>query len=265
MWTKRKRSKVWYLAGVVFSLIASIEVSACTCIESYSPWIAEFSDADAVFAGKVHSVTRLKRNRKSSGDFLGDRIVTFEIVKTYKGLPGSTRLISLYSDYDSTSCSFGVDDRRGPSVGEKWIVVANKTETPQMFFGGSCNPSRKIGSKRDLEAIEQEAFKFPERQGILGSVVLNYTALTKNAEVTISGEGVNKTSKVDSEGYYWFPLPRPGKYIVSVKVPFATTLINAVQFPETIDKSGANTTFNYTVQLKEAEFHYNELNVNEPR
>lgn len=248
---------------MAIAVIAPGAAIACTCVESYAPWIAEFSSSDVVFSGKTHSVIPIKRNRDE--DFRGDRLVTFEVEKRYKGLVASTKMISLYSDYNSTSCSFGVDSRKGPSVGETWIVFADKTETPQMFFGGSCNASRKIKSKEQLKAIEVEAFKFSERQGIVGSVVLNYMVLAKKVEVSLTGEGVNEIANVDADGYYWFPLPRPGKYVVSVKLPFSTTLINAVQFPETIDKSETNTTFVYTVQLKQDEFHYNELNVNEPR
>ena len=58
---------------------------------------------------------------------------------------------------------------------------------------------------------------------------------------------------------------RPGTYSVTGKIPFRTTLINAVLFPETFDTSDAGTTFTYTVDIKSGEFHYNEVNVNDPR
>lgn len=259
----RLRKGFSVISPTVIIFLASITVNACTCVASYSPWIAHFSNADAVFVGRVRAVIPVKRKRDEV--FLGDRIVTFEVSKAYKGIAASTRLISMYSDYGSTSCSFGVDSRKGPRVGEKWIVLAYTTETPQMFFGGSCNASRKIRSKAHLQAIEDEAFKFPQRHGVLGSVVLSYLTLAKDVEVTLKGGEVNMTLKVDAEGYYWFPLDRPGKYSVTGKIPFRTTLINAVLFPEIFEASNFGTTFTYNVDLKDGEYHYNELNVNEPR
>lgn len=242
-------------------LFGPVVANACTCVESYAPWIAEFSGADAVFAGKVRAVIPVKPSRDEN--FVGDRIVTFEIAKAYKGVPSSTRLISLYSDYARTSCSFGVDGRRGPAKGETWIVLANSTGTPQMSFGGSCNASRRTRSKSDLLSIEKEAFKFQQQQGIVGSVKLNYTALAKDVEISLAGEGVNETAKVDVDGYYWFPLERPGRYSVTATIPFHTTLIDAVHFPQSFDQSGSQTRFSYTVDLKVGEYHYNEVNVNE--
>jgi hypothetical protein len=243
-------------------MFAPMMASACTCYASYSPWIADFSEADDVFTGKVNSVLPIKRKRHE--DFVGDRLVTFQVVKSYKGIASSTRLISLYSDYDSSSCSFGVDSRKGPRVGETWIVVANKTETPQMFFGGSCNASRKIRSDDQLKAIESEAFKFTQRQGIVGTVVRNYMNLAKEVEITLTGEGTNRTIKVDGDGYYWFPLERAGKFSVMGRIPFRTTLISAVLFPHAFGIAGTETRFTYTVDLKDDEYHYNEINVNDP-
>ena len=248
------------LFAVIF-LLATI-ANACTCYASYSPWIADFSEADAAFVGKVNTVTPVKRKRNET--FVGDRLVTFEITKAYKGVAQSTRLISLYSDYDSSSCSFGVDSRNGPSVGETWIVIANKTETPQLFFGGSCNASRKIRSDDQLKAIESEAFKFPQRQGMVGSVVRNYMSLAKDVEITLTGDGINKTVKVDADGYYWFPLEKPGRYSITCRIPFRATLISAVLFPTTFEASGSGTIYSYTADLKEGEYHYNEINVNDP-
>lgn len=238
-------------------------VNACTCVESFAPWIAEFSNSDAVFTGKVRAVIPIKFSRDE--EFVGDRIVTFEIVKAYKGIPSSTRLISLYSDYATTSCGFWVDDRKGPRKGETWIVLANRAATPQMFFGGSCNASRKIESKKHLLSIEDEAFKFQQRQGIVGSVKLNYMTLAKDVELLLVGEGVNERQKVDADGYYWFPLEQPGRYSLTATIPFRTTLIDAVHFPQSFDTAGAKTMFTYIVNLKEGEYHYNEVNVNEPK
>jgi hypothetical protein len=133
-----------------------------------------------------------------------------------------------------------------------------------MFFGGSCNASRKIRSNKQLRAIEEQAFKFPQRQGILGSVVLNYMNLAKDVELTIEGEGILETKKVDDDGYYWFPLERPGRYSLSARIPFHTTLIKAAQFPEFFESLGAETKFKYIVDLNEDEYHYNEVNVNAP-
>lgn len=248
---------------VAFLLFLPTVTYGCSCVESFAPWIAEFSNADAVFTGKVRSVLPVKRSRDE--EFVGDRLVTFEIAKAYTGVAGSTRLISLYSDYMATSCSFGVDDRKGPARGETWIVLAHKTDTPQMFFGGSCNASRKITSKNELLSIEREAFKFEQKQGIVGSVKLNYTELAKDVEVSLVGEGVNETAKVDANGYYWFPLKRPGRYTVTATIPFRTTLIDAVYFPQSFDKLGSQTRFTYSVDLKDGEYHYNEVNVNELR
>ncbi len=253
----------WVSILISIVLFVPVVANACTCAESFAPWIAEFSNADAVFSGKVRSVIPVKRSRGE--DFVGDRLVTFEIAKAYKGVPGSTRLISLYSDYATTSCSFEVDDRKGPVKGETWIVLANRTETPQMSFGGSCNASRRIGSKSELLSIEKEAFKFRQQQGIVGSVKLNYTALAKDVEISLVGEGVNEKAKVDVDGYYWFPMERPGRYSVTATIPFHTTLIDAVHFPQSFDQSGSQTRFMYLVDLKVGEYHYNEVNVNEPR
>lgn len=189
------------ILGTVLVTIAVVPAlaKACTCIESYAPWIAEFSEADAVFVGKVHSVIPIAR--KSEDSFLGDRIVTFEVGKKYKGVGSSTRLISLYADYNSSSCSFGVDSRKGPRKGEMWLVLAHKGDSPQMSFGGSCNASTKVDSK-SIKIIEAEAFKFPQKQGILGSVVRNYMSLAKNVEVSLRGEGIDSTLTVDADGYF---------------------------------------------------------------
>lgn len=248
-----------FVATLVF---AAMTVTACTCVRSYAPWVAEFSEANAVFVGKVRSVTPI--SRQSEDSVRGDRIVTFEVAKKYKGIESSTRLISLYADYDSSSCSFRADSRMVPRRGETWIVLGSHLNSPQMSFGGSCNSSQRVKSKEQLSAIEREAFKFQEPQGIVGSVVQNYMTLMKNVEVSIVGDGVAKTVSVDSEGYFWFPLLQPGKYTIRGIIPFRTSLIGAVYWPETFDAKDSQTIFIYHVDLKAGEYHYNELNVNDP-
>ena len=132
-----------------------------------------------------------------------------------------------------------------------------------MFFGGSCDSSSKVSSK-GLKNFETEVFKFPQKQGILGSVVRNYMSLVKDVEVTLQGEGTTQTTKVDAEGYYWFPLEKPSRYTVTGRIPFYTTLISAVWFPSVFESSESGTIYTYTIDLKEGEYHYNEVNVNDP-
>lgn len=251
--------------AVVVILISAEVLNACTCISSYAPRIAEYSESNAVFVGKVQSVTKI---RKSERAILGDgvdRIVTFRIEKNYKGIEPSTKLISLFADYNSTSCSFAVDDRNGPRVGETWIVFAYRFQDKHnMSFGGSCNSSNKLQSRNGPKEIEREIFKFREKQGILGSVVIDFTKLSREAEAVLIGEGIERTARVDSEGYFWFPLEKAGNYRVTIKVPFVTTLIDAAKFPDTVEKTISSTSFSYNVVLGENDFNYNELNVNKP-
>lgn len=254
------------IAGfVAVILITPVYTIACSCITSYKPWIAVFSDADAVFTGRVHSVIPHSKAKRRDDDSRGDHTVTFEVIKKYKGLEPSTRLISLESDYDSSSCSFAVDSRKGPRRGEEWIIVAHRSDVPQMFFGGSCNESRKIRGKQDLINIESHAFKFSERQGVIGAVVRNYMHMVKETEVTLSGEGISKTQRVDEDGYYWFPLENPGEYTITARIPFQTSLIGAALFPKIFKVLDSETEFSYTVNLESGQFHYNEVNVNDPK
>ncbi|MDM7921412.1 MAG: carboxypeptidase-like regulatory domain-containing protein, partial [Pyrinomonadaceae bacterium] len=252
-------------AAFVFIPFLPASAEACSCRASFTPWLAELSDSNAVFVGKVRSVVKVDPDDDGFGFVTPDRRVTFEIEKTYKGLDASIRLVSMYADYERTSCSFAVDDRKGPRVGEKWIVFASEMDTRgEMFFGGSCNASRKLNSTKQLASIEDGFNRLKGRQGIAGSIVLNYTKLATNFEVEIAGEGLKQRSKADADGYYWFPLEKPGRYTIRVILPFKTELFNAYNYPKSVESSPSATTIVYEVELRDGQFHYNEFNVSEP-
>lgn len=249
---------IGYAASIPAILLLSTTATVgCSCIVSYPPLLASYSSSDAVFVGKVRYVVKIPRAKEQ--DFRGDRIVTFEVKSRYKGILPETKLVSLYADYESSSCSFF---GKGPRVGETWAVFADRMgEKPQMSFGGTCNRSNKIRSNDYAANFEKELFRFKEKQAIVGSILVNYLALANVVEAKVEGEGVSTIVNADSDGYFWFPLERPGTYRVTIKIPFAIKIYAVTRYPDKIDISKTESVLSYTVDLKEDQFDYNEVNV----
>jgi hypothetical protein len=114
------------LTILVFAMIVlSPEAFACTCAESYPPMSISMEKSDAVFIGKVVSVTKLPR---SESNRYFDLMTTFRVERSYKGLSDSTILLSLKTNYNQNSCGYWVDGKPKPKVGQRWIAFAKRWE-----------------------------------------------------------------------------------------------------------------------------------------
>ncbi|HEX8286881.1 MAG TPA: hypothetical protein VF556_02740 [Pyrinomonadaceae bacterium] len=239
-------------------LLSSNNAFACSCSDHFTPVIADYSRADAVFAGKVISIKKFGNEPENKAWFPKRRTVEFEIQKVYKGINSSTKRIALITNFNAASCGF--DEDEAPKKGQRWIVFVHKDEEDnRLYFGGMCEPYGYLENASDLSYYETKITSVKEKQAIIGTVVdeMKIEGI-KDIEVILEGAGQRITTRTDEKGLYYFPVASKGNYKITINIPFAASSgVSTFPVEENRTKENADvnaqlikSTLTYDVQLK---------------
>jgi hypothetical protein len=83
----KNQSRIWLLALLVCVLLP-LSATACDCPYAGSPCKA-FANTPTVFAGRVVKISPINRKTPSGDDFK-DRLVSFEVERSYRGWEAKT-------------------------------------------------------------------------------------------------------------------------------------------------------------------------------
>ena len=213
-------------AGTLLLFCASffIEVHACTCLDYGVPACSLFSNADAVFVGKIERITSAMGDRDESVQLGGVGSLSsrgsgliwvhFTLEHAFKGVSGKTVKALTYR---GTSCDLEV------KAGQRWLIFAHRNDETSNLSFGACGGNGGIEKNSPLIAELEKLSNQSGPLSIRGRVAENQYSSVKGARAVLTGNGLNLEAVTDDEGSYSFEVPRAGPYTVKVIVPFSAT------------------------------------------
>lgn len=198
-----------WMALVLVSASSLSLVEACGC--AYRPPDRLYSEADAVFLGRLIAATQLK---PEPGFLIGGTDYQFEIEKAYRGLAGRR---TVHVQTGATSCGATFD------LEERYLVFAAGDED-RGYGTGTCFGSRKF-------AVESPMYRFLERVDakdyrsfITGRIQPPYLddGLKQRLgllEVVLEGQGITRSVIVAAGEDFLFDDLVPGDYRLRLTLP----------------------------------------------
>ena len=223
--------KLFLTAGTLLLFCAYFlnEVHACTCVDYGVPTCSLFSNADAVFVGRIERITSAIGDKDASVQLGGVGSISsrgsgliwvhFTLEHAFKGVNGKTVKALTYR---GTSCDLGVKE------GQRWLIFAQRDEETSNLSFGACDGSGDIEKNSPLIAELEKLSKHSGPISISGRVAEQQFNNVKGAKAIITGNGLNLETVTDDEGSYSFEVPRAGQYRVKVIVPFSASLMRRV-------------------------------------
>ncbi|HKU73616.1 MAG TPA: carboxypeptidase-like regulatory domain-containing protein, partial [Pyrinomonadaceae bacterium] len=220
--------KLFLTAGTLLLFCAYFlnEVHACTCVDYGVPTCSLFSNADAVFVGRIERITSAIGDKDASVQLGGVGSISsrgsgliwvhFTLEHAFKGVNGKTVKALTYR---GTSCDLGVKE------GQRWLIFAQRDEETSNLSFGACDGSGDIEKNSPLIAELEKLSKHSGPISISGRVAEQQFNNVKGAKAIITGNGLNLETVTDDEGSYSFEVPRAGQYRVKVIVPFSASLM----------------------------------------
>jgi hypothetical protein len=217
----------FFLFIISLSLLSSTAFS-CTCIDYGVPACKLFGNADAVFVGKIERIVSTDDDKNAqvtlsgvnsiSSRGVGLVSVEFSIEKAFKGVAGrSTKALT----YTGTSCDLGVKE------GQRWVIFAVKDPHSGLLGFGACGGSGQLG---DNDTRTEELGQVSDGGGmpiVRGRVTRDRYEVVKDAKVSLIGDEVRLDTHTDETGSFIFRAPKPGKYTVTLSVPFSAGIMFA--------------------------------------
>lgn len=220
--------KLIFTAGtlLLFCVYFLNEVNACTCVDYGVPTCSLFSNADAVFVGKIERITSAMGDKDASVELGGVGSISsrgsgliwvhFTLDHAFKGVNGKTVKALTYR---GTSCDLSVKE------GQRWLIFAHRDKETSNLSFGACDGNGTIEKNSPLIAELEKLSKHSGPFSIRGRVAEQRYSNVKGARAVITGNGINLETVTDDDGSFSFDLPRAGSYTVKVIVPFSATLM----------------------------------------
>lgn len=211
---------------LLFCVYLLNEVHACTCVDYGVPTCSLFSNADAVFVGKIERITSAMGDKDASVQLGGIGSISsrgsgliwvhFTIEHAFKGVNGKTVKALTYR---GTSCDLGV------KKGQRWLIFAHRDKETSNLSFGACDGNGTIEKNSPLIAELEKLSRHSGPISVRGQVTEQQFNKVKGAKAVITGNGVNLETVTDDEGSYSFEVPGAGQYTVKVIVPFSASLM----------------------------------------
>ncbi len=255
-----KNFLVLFSALLIFSSIKT--TLACTCSDYGVPSCKRYSDADAVFVGKIERITSAADEKDASvtskglnsisWDSLGLIVVHFKVEKSFKGV--QSKILKALT-YKGTSCDLKV------KKGQRWVVFASKDEETGFLSFGSCGGNYEIENNTDEPTEIGNISKGIVKANIIGRIAEDsFADGTKDIKVNLEGDGTNFSTVTDKNGYYKFANLQPGFYKVKLFIPFsaaAFTNKNLKSLKSTPTET--ETVFEYEVEVQKGVCDYESI------
>ena len=227
---------------LLFCAFFFTEVHACTCLDYGAPICSLFSNAEAVFVGKIQRITSAMGDRDESVQLGGVGSISsrgggliwvhFTLEHAFKGVSGKTARALTYR---GTSCDLEVKE------GQRWLIFAHRNdETNQLNFG-ACDGNQWIEKSSPLIAELEKLSKQSGALSIRGRVAEEQYSSVKDARAVLTGNGLTLETVTDGDGSYSFEVPGPGRYTVKVIVPFSASLMRFRGDDRSIDEKPEET------------------------
>ena len=220
--------KLFYLLSIFLILFACQSITACTCTDYGVPNCKRFSEADAVFVGKIERIVSAAAEKDASvtgeglgsisWDSMGLISVHFRVEKSFKGVAAAEKIMKVLT-YKGTSCDLDV------KKGERWVVYASKHEKTGFLSFGACGGNGEVSKdSEEIKELENLA-QGTARMTIVGQVARNRYDSVKDAKVYLEGNGLTLSTSTNEGAFYQFEVPQAGKYKIKVVVPFSAALM----------------------------------------
>jgi len=131
---------VLLVASVFLSLCAPSGILACDCAYPGAPCKA-FTRTPYIFSGKVTKISSISI-KMSSGDEYQDRLITFAVERSYRGLEGK-KVAEVVTGSGGGDC--GYDFR----AGESYLVYALPHPATGKLYAGICSRTRLLSEAGD--------------------------------------------------------------------------------------------------------------------
>lgn len=231
------------------------EVFACSCIDSDVPFCALYTDAEAVFVGKVHKISVIKKNstatRNEKGQItelaLGSAVIDFRIEKAFKGdLSGSVKIATTRG----TSCDIDINK------GERWLIYAYENKQTGLLGIGFCSGSHRIDAQSEEISRLDTYSKGILKPRIIGKIFdrSRYEGV-RNSQIEVTGKEFSFSTQ---SPYGWFEIevPQNGIYEVKVTVPFNAKQSGQVEPALKMLGKDNETIFTYQVEATNSRCNY---------
>ena len=227
-------------------------VRACQCSEHGTPVCASFGRSDAVFVGRLVSITALKPSPDKIYKYVA---LHFVVEEPFKGI-SSKRVVVGSSTGNLCDSKF--------SKGSRYLVYASfgDTNTQQLFTGGICSPTGLAEHAEDAVNELRKITRENVAETISGRIVHNFYQGVPGIKIRVEGEGATLETTSSKYGSFSFTLPGPGQFKVKAYVPYETS--GFVHYDDVSLRKQVTpslTTFEYDLNLTKNECHYVELDV----
>lgn len=239
--------KCLFLISAFICLFFSNTSLACSRFEFGVPISAQFTRADAVFVGKVVKVEFLNGNDDYPKH---SKRVHFKVEQNFKGAESSTLNLVIY-DWKAM-CGLNI------KAGQTWIIYAKYDEKDKTFVSNTGNKYNSEEYKEDLEILKtaSEGKIDTSISGRLTSFPEYNEYKFEAVEITVEGNGIQKTTNTNADGTFNITSLPAGNYKVKMKLPYKaeiTTNLSNVDFNNT---EGKTTFLEYEVELKQGDCDY---------
>ena len=240
--------------GVLFLLAVSpLAAMACQCIEYFTPTCAQFERASAVFTVLVMD---LDQRPDEDGRYPEGTKVRLLVEEVLSGKVGK-------EVYDTQSN--GADCKLTYEKGGRYLIYDfGYDPKTRMIATSYCGGSTNIESaQEDIEYIRSLKRK-PPPPSIMGRVVLNQYDALHNLVISVEANGKKHDSTTDENGNFEIKLDKPGKYKVTVVVPFAAASFDYEDFGPRVthdEPTETATALRYEVDVGLGECGYKQVNV----
>ncbi len=240
-----------WLLVLVFVVFANTSL-ACSTLVFGVPICAEFTQADAVFLGKAIKVEDLTGKADYPDNW---KRVHFKVQENFKGAENPT--FSLITNDWRAACGLNI------KKGQTWIIYANYDEEDKTFHSNTGNKYNPKEYKEDLEILRTASERKTDTSisGQLTSFPDYGEYKFEAVEITVEGNGIEKTTTTNEEGRFNVNSLFGGNYKVKMKFPFYANFVTNLP-PSKYNYIPTTTTFlEYQVELKQGDCDYSFFEV----
>lgn len=200
--------------------------SACTCMSPKRPVCEVWWQTAAVFVGRV---TRLRTIEDETANGLNTRkVATFRIIENFLGIPRREREVQVRTGSGGGDCGFDFERDR------TYLVYASRSALTNQLETGICSRTAPmedaeadlayLRGREDAEPlVSLYGMVYRERQtpefGKDPDGPMDPGGPLADLELTLQGEGDEKVTATDEEGWYEFHGLAPGTYEFFLHAP----------------------------------------------
>ena len=240
--------------SVLFLLVVSpIAAAACQCIEYFTPPCAQFQRANAVFIVLVMDFNQPPDNKGRYPEGTKVRLLVEEVL--------SGKVAKEVFDTQTNGADCKLTYEKG---GRYLIYDSGYDPQTRMIATSYCAGSTNLESGLDDIEYIRSSKQNPPPPSILGRVVLNGYEPLQNVRVGVEGKGKKHDSTTDENGAFEIKPDKPGKFKVTVVVPFAASGFEYQDSGSRVtqdEPTEAVTALHYEVNLPVGQCSYKQLSV----